>query len=68
MYFNLLISLVIYITHFPGYISLIDFMLSFMQQKAVDRPNGELTCTVAYIQSKGYLEVTGKKTVVMQLY
>jgi len=30
-------------------------------QKVADRPNGELTCTLAYIQSKGYLEVTSKK-------
>ena len=28
-------------------------------QQADDKPNGELTCTVAYVQSKGYLEVNG---------
>ena len=34
------------------------FPIIFTQQ-AAEKPNGELTCTMAYIQNKGYLEVTG---------
>ena len=37
---------------------LLALLYVFIQQ-ADDKPNGELTCTVAYVQSKGYLEVNG---------
>ena len=37
----------------------VDMFAIIFTQQAAEKPNGELTCAMAYIQSKGYLEVTG---------